>query len=187
MPIARIVMVAACAAALIACQQTNGVMGEIAKQEAVEKKAKENSVADGLKLLETNKARPGVQVTASGLQYEIVRAGDEKLPKPSAADEVLVHYEGTLPSGKVFDSSYERGQPIGFPLGGVIPGWTEGVQLMHPGSEFRFVIPSDLAYGPEGAGGDIGPNQVLVFKVELIAFRRASDGKIFPDPATLKK
>jgi FKBP-type peptidyl-prolyl cis-trans isomerase len=89
--------------------------------------------------------------------------------KPEATSQVTVHYHGTLPSGEVFDSSVQRGEPATFGLNQVIPGWTEGVQLMSVGEKYRFFIPSDLAYGPQGAGGSIGPNQALVFEVELIA------------------
>ena len=105
--------------------------------------------------------------TKSGLQYKILKKGDGA--KPSATDKVKVHYHGTLLDGKVFDSSVDRGEPISFPLDGVIKGWTEGVQLMPIGSKFKFFIPSDLAYGDRGAGGDIGPGATLIFEVELLA------------------
>jgi len=164
---------------LSACQQQNSsVMAEIEKAEAERVKAAEDLAAASVKFLEENKAKPGVKVTETGLQYEVVRAVAAAKPRPSAADEVTVHYEGTLPDGTVFDSSYQRGEPTSFPLNAVIPGWTEGLQLMRPGEEFRFVIPSDLAYGPRGAGPDIGPNQVLVFKVELLSFRRADGSEV---------
>jgi FKBP-type peptidyl-prolyl cis-trans isomerase len=121
---------------------------------------------EGDKYLEENAARPGVTTTASGLQYEVLTQGSGK--KPAATDVVRVNYEGTLLDGTVFDSSYARGEPVEFPLDRVIRGWTEGVQLMNEGSTFRFVIPSDLAYGP-GGGGPIPPNATLIFKVELIS------------------
>ena len=89
-------------------------------------------------------------------------------PKPSATDTVTVHYRGTLLDGTVFDSSYDRGEPVSFPLSGVIPGWTEGLQLMPVGSKWELVIPSDLAYGPGGTGREIGPNATLKFEVELL-------------------
>ncbi len=113
------------------------------------------------------KGKPGVHTTASGLQYEILKEGTG--PKPSAADTVAVHYEGRLIDGTVFDSSIARGQPAVFPLGQVIPGWTEGVQLMPVGSKYRFTIPPQLGYGESGAGGVIPPNAVLVFDIELLA------------------
>lgn len=108
-----------------------------------------------------------VITTASGLQYEVLTEGNGGA-KPSATDSVTVHYKGTLTDGKVFDSSYDRGQPATFPLNRVIPGWTEGVQLMTVGSKFKFTIPPDLGYGARGAPGAIPPNATLVFEVELI-------------------
>lgn len=113
-----------------------------------------------------NKKKKGVKVTESGLQYEELKAG--KGPKPKETDKVEVHYKGTLIDGTVFDSSYDRGQTVTFPLNGVIKGWTEGLQLMKEGGKARLVIPSALAYGERGAGPQIGPNETLVFEVELI-------------------
>ncbi|WBX82653.1 FKBP-type peptidyl-prolyl cis-trans isomerase [Sphingosinicella microcystinivorans] len=107
-----------------------------------------------------------MQTTASGLMYEVIREGDGE--KPTAADVVLVHYEGRLLDGTVFDSSYQRGQPAAFPLQGLIPGWEEGIQLMPKGSKYRFRVPPQLAYGAEGAGGVIPPNATLEFDVELL-------------------
>ncbi len=118
------------------------------------------------KYLEANKAREGVEVTESGLQYEVLEEGDG--PKPTDGDKVKVDYRGTLIDGTQFDSSYDRGEPATFPLSGVIPGWTEGLQLMPVGSKYRFVIPPELAYGERGAGNQIGPNNALVFEVELL-------------------
>lgn len=109
----------------------------------------------------------GVQTTASGLKYEVLKMGTGR--KPALSDNVTVHYRGELTNGTVFDSSYDRGQPATFPLGGVIKGWQEGVQLMPVGSAFRFTIPPDLGYGARGAGGMIPPNATLVFQVELIS------------------
>lgn len=125
------------------------------------------AVDTGKKYLADNGKRAGVTTTASGLQYEVLKAGTGAPPK--ASDIVSVNYKGTLLNGETFDSSYDRGQPATFRLDQVIPGWTEGVQLMTPGSKYRFVIPSNLAYGPQGAGGKIGPNETLVFEVELLA------------------
>jgi len=127
------------------------------------------ALAKGEKFLEDNAKNEGVIVTASGLQYKVITAGTGK--SPAATDTVEVHYEGTLIDGTVFDSSYRRGQSIEFPLNRVIAGWTEGVQLMQEGAKYRFFIPSKLAYGTRGAGRDIGPNQALIFDVELIKVR----------------
>ena len=126
----------------------------------------EKNLVEGTAYLAENGARAGVITTASGLQYEVLTQGSGK--KPVSADMVRVHYEGTLIDGTVFDSSYTRGEPVEFPLDMVIRGWTEGLQLMNEGSTFRFVIPSDLAYGP-GGPGLIPPNATLIFKVELIS------------------
>jgi FKBP-type peptidyl-prolyl cis-trans isomerase FkpA len=117
-----------------------------------------------------NAKRTGVQTTASGLQYEVLTAGSG--PKPAASDRVRVHYRGTLIDGKEFDSSYRVGEPVTFEVGGVIPGWTEGLQLMPVGSKYRLVIPPGLGYGPQGAPPDIGPNATLIFEVELLEIQR---------------
>lgn len=124
------------------------------------------ALALGEKFLQENATKEGVITTASGLQYKILTPGTGKSPK--ATDTVLVHYAGTLLNGTEFDSSYKRKEPIAFPLNQVIAGWTEGVQLMSEGAKFRFFIPSKLAYGARGAGGVIGPNQTLIFDVELL-------------------
>jgi FKBP-type peptidyl-prolyl cis-trans isomerase len=124
-----------------------------------------------MKYLSQNKEKPGVITTDSGLQYSVIREGSG--PKPAAKDTVLVHYEGKLIDGTVFDSSYARGQPAAFPLDQVIPGWTEGVQLMSVGSKYHFVVPPGLAYGAQGAGGVIPPGAVLEFDIELLAARPA--------------
>ncbi len=124
----------------------------------------------GKKFLDENAKRDGVQVTESGLQYEVVTDSDGE--KPTINDTVTVHYVGTLPDGTTFDSSVDRGEPAQFPLKGVIPGWTEGLQLMTVGSKYRFVIPSDLAYGDRGAGPQIGPGATLVFEVELLEINK---------------
>jgi len=123
--------------------------------------------AEGEAFLAENKNKAGITTTGSGLQYEVIAQGTGA--KPSASDTVRVHYEGTLLDGTVFDSSYSRGEPIEFPLNGVIPGWTEGLQLMSVGSTYRLFIPSDLAYGSQGAGTSIPPNSTLIFTVELLA------------------
>ncbi|MFH0757035.1 MAG: FKBP-type peptidyl-prolyl cis-trans isomerase [Bacteroidota bacterium] len=128
----------------------------LASQEALEK---------GNQFLLENGRRAGVTTTASGLQYEVLVKGEG--PTPADTSEVEVHYEGSLIDGKVFDSSYERGEPISFPLNRVIPGWTEGVQQMPVGSTYMLYIPSELAYGSRGSG-PIPANSVLVFKIELL-------------------
>jgi FKBP-type peptidyl-prolyl cis-trans isomerase FklB len=133
--------------------------------QAASQKKYAGNIEAGKKFLAENGKRPGVLTTASGLQYEIMKAGTGA--KPSATDKVTVHYHGTLLNGKVFDSSVQRGQTIEFPVNGVISGWTEALQLMPVGSKWKLFIPSNLAYGERGAGGDIGPHETLVFEVEL--------------------
>ena len=122
---------------------------------------------DGEAFLAANKSKEGVQTLPDGLQYKVLQQGSG--PKPTANDTVTVNYRGTLISGKEFDSSYKRGQPISFPVGGVIKGWTEALQLMPVGSKWQLFIPADLAYGDRGAGSDIGPGETLIFDVELIS------------------
>jgi FKBP-type peptidyl-prolyl cis-trans isomerase FkpA len=117
--------------------------------------------------LAENSRKEGIITTSSGLQYEVIAEGTGA--RPQAADTVRVNYEGTLIDGQMFDSSYQRGEPTEFPLNGVIPGWSEGLQLMTEGSNYRFYIPSDLAYGPQGASGVIPPYSALIFTVELIS------------------
>ena len=125
-----------------------------------------NNKAEGEAFLAENAQKPGVTTLPSGLQYEVLTEGSGK--KPTLRSSVTTHYHGTLPNGKVFDSSYQRGQPATFPVNGVIAGWTEALQLMPEGSKWRLYIPSDLAYGKRGAGRDIGPDSALVFDVELL-------------------
>lgn len=120
----------------------------------------------GQQFLEANAKKEGVSTTASGLQYKVVTQGDGA--QPTATDTVKVHYRGTFIDGKTFDSSYDRGEPISFPLNRVIKGWTEGVQLMSVGSTYEFYIPYTLAYGENGAGGVIPPYATLIFQVELL-------------------
>jgi len=122
----------------------------------------------GEAFLAKNTKKENIVTTASGLQYEVLTKGEGS--SPSATDNVTVHYRGTDLDGKEFDSSYTRNSPATFPLNRVIAGWTEGLQLMNVGAKYRFFIPSDLAYGKRGAGGDIGPNATLIFEVELIKF-----------------
>ncbi len=133
------------------------------RQNVLGKKAAE----EGKAYLAENAKKEGVQTTDSGLQYEVLEEGDGV--SPAETDMVEVHYEGTLVNGEVFDSSYERGEPTSFPLNRVIPGWTEGLQLMKEGAKYRFVIPSELAYGDRELGdGQIPPNSTLIFTVELL-------------------
>lgn len=139
----------------------------------------------GAEFLEKNKSAAGVKVTASGLQYIVEKEGTGKMP--SAKDTVKCHYKGTLTNGEQFDSSYDRGQPAEFPVGGVIPGWTEALQMMKVGGKMKLFIPPELAYGPAGRPG-IPPNSVLLFEVELvdIVAANAPVGKI-PTPTKAKK
>lgn len=123
--------------------------------------------AAGIAFLADNAKKPNIVSTATGLQYEVLTAGTGTV-SPTASANVTVHYKGTTLDGKEFDSSYSRGAPASFPLNRVIAGWTEGVQLMTEGAKYRFYIPSELAYGEQGAGRDIGPNAALIFDVELI-------------------
>lgn len=126
----------------------------------------QTNLEEGNAFLESNKSREGVTTTESGLQYEVITAGTGA--KPTADDQVRVHYHGTLIDGTVFDSSVDRGEPATFGVGQVIKGWTEALQLMSVGSKWKVFIPSELAYGERGAGNDIGPNSTLVFEVELL-------------------
>ena len=121
----------------------------------------------GEKFLVENKKKEGVKTTASGLQYKVIKDGTGKTPK--ATDTVKTHYRGTLINGTEFDSSYKRGEPAEFPVGGVIKGWTEALLLMKEGAKWQLFIPSDLAYGERGAGKDIGPNSTLIFDIELLS------------------
>ncbi|MGH9686517.1 MAG: FKBP-type peptidyl-prolyl cis-trans isomerase [Candidatus Acidiferrales bacterium] len=134
-----------------------------------EQVAGEANMKEGEDFLAANKTKEGVKVLPSGLQYKVEKEGTG--PKPTAADTVVCNYRGTFIDGKEFDSSYKRGQPATFPVGGVIKGWTEALQLMPVGSKWELFIPSDLAYGPRGAGGVIGPNSTLIFEVELLSIK----------------
>jgi len=139
----------------------------VAQQESKRKVLGEKNKAEGEAFLAKNKAKPGVKTTASGLQYEVLTEGTGPTPKPT--DTVTVNYKGTLLDGTTFDSSYDRKEPATFVLNQVIPGWTEGVQLMKVGSKYRFYIPPALGYGDRGAGNAIGPNAPLIFEVELLS------------------
>lgn len=135
-------------------------------QQAKQQEVAAKNAAEGTKFLADNLKKPGVKTTPSGLQYQVVKEGTGK--KPSATSQVKVHYLGTLLDGTKFDSSYDRGEPASFALNGVIPGWTEGLQLMTAGSKYKFWIPAALGYGERGTPGPIGPNATLVFEVELL-------------------
>lgn len=138
---------------------------QVAMQAADAQRQAKNAQASKDYLAE-NAKKKGVTTTASGLQYEVLKAAEG--PKPKETDTVKVHYHGTLVDGKVFDSSVERNEPATFPLNGVIKGWTEGVQLMSKGAKYKFTIPSSLAYGESGQGATIPPNSTLIFEVELL-------------------
>ncbi|MFP4382201.1 MAG: FKBP-type peptidyl-prolyl cis-trans isomerase [Candidatus Sumerlaeia bacterium] len=137
---------------------------QMKQQQEMQASGQENQ-AEGEKFLTANAERDAVKTTKSGLQYEVLREGEGKQPEDT--DTVKVHYKGTFIDGEQFDSSYERNTPAEFPLNGVIPGWTEGLQLMKEGAKYKFYIPGDLAYGAEGRGS-IPPNKTLVFEVELL-------------------
>ncbi len=122
--------------------------------------------AEGEKFLAENKKKAGIKTLDNGIQYKVLAQGKGK--KPTLASSVVAHYRGTLINGKEFDSSYKRGEPATFPLNGVIKGWQEVLPMMAEGSKWQVWIPSDLAYGSNGAGGDIGPNETLIFEIELI-------------------
>jgi FKBP-type peptidyl-prolyl cis-trans isomerase FklB len=141
----------------------------MAKQEELAKKLGENNKKEGEAFLAENKKKDGVKTLPSGLQYKVTKAGTGK--KPKLTDTVTTQYRGTLIDGTEFDSSYRRGQPVSFPLTGVIPGWTEALQLMEEGAKWQLFIPPNLAYGERGAGRDIGPNATLIFEIELISIQ----------------
>jgi len=144
------------------------------KQEEKAQQAGEANQKEGEAFLAANKSKPGVVTLPSGLQYKILKEGTG--PKPTATDSVVCNYQGTLINGTEFDNSYKRGEPATFPVNGVIKGWTEALQLMPVGSKWQLFVPADLAYGPRGAGADIGPNSTLIFEVELLSIK-AKDNK----------
>ncbi len=144
-----------------------------AKMMAEAQQAGEKNKQAGEAFLAENAQKEGVVVTASGLQYKILEPGEGA--SPGLSDVATVHYRGTLIDGTQFDSSYDRGQPATFPVGGVIPGWTEALQLMKPGSKWQLFIPAQLAYGERGAGQVIGPNSTLLFDVELLSVEKGGN------------
>jgi FKBP-type peptidyl-prolyl cis-trans isomerase FklB len=145
------------------------------KQQEKMQQAGEVNKEQGEAFLAANKGKDGVVTLPSGLQYEILTSGAG--PKPTASDSVVCNYRGTLIDGKEFDSSYKRGKPTTFPVGGVIKGWTEALQLMPVGSKWRLFVPSELAYGERGTGTDIGPNTTLIFEVELLSIQSKDQDK----------
>jgi FKBP-type peptidyl-prolyl cis-trans isomerase FklB len=152
--------------------QMRTVLSDLQKQVEEERKVQLKKMADdnklaGEKFLAENKTKEGVVTLPSGLQYKIIKAGEG--PKPVSTSKVTVNYRGTLPDGTEFDSSYQRGQPVTFPVNKVVPGWTEALQLMPVGSKWMLYLPSALAYGERGTPPRIGPNQTLVFEVELLS------------------
>jgi FKBP-type peptidyl-prolyl cis-trans isomerase FklB len=149
----------------------------MAKQQEVATKNKK----EGEAFLVENKKKQGVKTLPSGLQYKVIKEGTGK--KPKLGDTVTAHYWGTLIDGTEFDSSYKRGQPANFPVSGVIPGWTEALQLMGEGAKWQLFIPSNLAYGERGAGAGIGPNATLIFEIELISVQEKKENQ---KPATKK-
>jgi FKBP-type peptidyl-prolyl cis-trans isomerase FklB len=148
---------------------TNFQQALMAKKAEAMRILAEKNKADGEKFLAENAKKEGVKTLASGLQYKEIAPGTGKSPKSS--DTVTTHYKGTLVDGTEFDSSYKRGEPATFPVSGVIPGWTEALQLMKEGAKWQLFVPSGLAYGEKGAGQVIGPNATLIFEVELISIK----------------
>lgn len=143
--------------------------GMAAKQAEKMKALAEKNSKEGEAFLTENKKKEGVKTTASGLQYKVITAGNGPMPKDT--DTVSVNYRGTLIDGTEFDSSYKRGEAVSFPVNGVIKGWTEALRLMKVGSKWQLFIPSNIAYGERGAGGQIGPNATLIFEVELLSIQ----------------
>ena len=139
------------------------------QQQAKQQQAASSNAEAGEKFLSENKSKEGVKTTESSLQYKVITEGTGD--SPSETDTVVTHYTGTLINGEVFDSSYKRNSPATFPVNGVIAGWTEALQLMKVGSKWKLFIPSDLAYGEQGAGSNIGPNEVLIFEIELLEIK----------------
>lgn len=153
-------------------QQANACIQTTLQAKASKKS--EAEIGKGKAFLESNKKRAGVITLASGLQYEVITAGDKNSAMPKAVDTVVAHYAGTLIDGKEFDNSYKRGEPLTIPVGGVIRGWTEALQLMHVGDKWKVFIPSELGYGERGAGADIPGGAALIFEMELIAIKPAA-------------
>jgi len=161
---------------LLSEEEGNEIIQQRQQQQLAEAAAMADEIAAKNKeFMEMNKTREGVTSTDSGLQYEVLESGEEGQANPTTSDTVVVHYEGTLIDGTVFDSSYTRGEPATFALGSIIPGWQEVLQLMNPGDKWKVVIPPELAYGEQGAGQSIGPNETLVFDIELIEVKKSAN------------
>ncbi len=152
-------------------QQANMVIQERLQANSLKKSGAEK--AKSAAFLEANKKRAGVITLPSGLQYEVIKKGDGASPMPKLTDTVVANYAGTLIDGKEFDNSYKRGEPLTIPVGSVIRGWTEILQLMHTGDKFKVYIPSELGYGERGAGADIPPGATLIFDMELLGIKPA--------------
>ncbi|TKG96156.1 FKBP-type peptidyl-prolyl cis-trans isomerase [Puteibacter caeruleilacunae] len=164
----------------ITAEETTAIIRSfMEEQRSVQEKERQEkavkSLEEGKKFLEENAKKDGIQTTASGLQYQVLKAGEGV--KPAATDRVKVHYTGKTIDGKVFDSSVERGEPATFGVNQVIKGWTEALQLMPVGSKYKLFIPSEIAYGERGAGADIAPNSVLIFEVELLEIVKPAAAK----------
>lgn len=161
-------------------QQCNMVIQQ--KIQANMSKKNEAVKSKGTAFLAANKKKPGVISLPNGLQYEVITKGDPNSAMPKLEDTVVAHYAGTLIDGKKFDNSYERGEPLTIPVGGVIKGWTEILQLMHIGDKFKVYIPSELGYGDRGAGADIPGGATLIFEMELLAIKPAAATKMIEAP-----
>jgi len=153
----------------------------VAKQQQQMQATADKNAQEGVQFLTTNKTQPGVTTLSNGLQYKVINAGNGTSPK--ATDTVTVDYEGSFINGQVFSSTYKQGQPVTFQISQVIPGWQQALQMMKPGAEWMLYIPSDLAYGKQGVGDSIGPNETLVFKIHLISVNPATT-VASPTPAT---
>lgn len=163
-------------------QGSSSVMDQIQKAEEEDARAAQQNLAEAQRFLTEVSMRQGVRPTPSGLLVQMVSPGaNESLPRPPRDAIVLVHYQGSLPNGQVFDSSLQRGQPAEFPLSGVIPGFAEAISLMRPGDTIMAFIPPDLGYGPAGQPPGIPGNSALIFRVQLLAFR-TPDGRVVSIP-----
>lgn len=179
----RTLMLCAALLSLAACNQSESVMDQIEKSEAEEARIADQSLAASQRFMEEARQRPGVTALQSGLVIQVVERGrNQALPKPDRTALVLVHYEGALPNGDVFDSSIQRGQPAQFPIEGVIPGFAEALTTMRPGDSIVAYIPPELGYGPQGSPPAIPGNSALVFRLQLLAFR-TPDGRTVQAPA----